>query len=298
MRMSPSTARLTARKLGNKFTVRKNSRTVALYLLLTAILIFSCAPSKESLRIEFRPYYNNQALNCDLSFQHEGENWSINTLGMFASSFSISTLAGSHQKVELIDSNWQSSKTALLWFKPNCEHDELPNNQYNRHITMQIDPSNFSQTKQLAFTMAVPFAENHANPLTQAAPLNNPEMFWSWQTGHKFMRFDIKQIDDTANWAFHLGSVGCTSKSTLRAPKGECAQPNRVKLLLDIPERQSENSDTLVIQLNIETLLVNVDITSSQACMFTLNQLENCRRVMQNLSMKPVFSASWQGQKL
>lgn len=277
--------------------MQKHSYTAILCLLITAIFIVSCSPSKENLQVEFRPYYKNKPVDCKLSFEHGGKRWSISTLGMFVSSINISTERGNDQNAMLIDSNWQTAQTALLWFTPRCQHNEKiepSNNQFNRHILMQVDSGSTSQAKQLGFTLAVPFTENHANPLTQPAPLNNPEMFWAWQTGHKFMRFDINQINGSANWAFHLGSLGCSSKSTLRAPNRECAQPNRVKMLVDIPERPSTNPKVLVIKLNIDTLLHNVDVANTPPCMFNLNKQDSCMRVVQNLSTKPVFTAAWQ----
>lgn len=281
---------------GNRLIVRENSTTKTACLILAAIFISSCVPSKETVQVEFRPFYNNKAISCDLSFQHADENWSIATFGMFLSSLQLVNMLGEKQKVEFVESNWQTTETGLLWFIPNCEQSKLPSNTFNQHLLMQIDPSDLYQAKQLAFSLAVPFKENHANPLTQPAPLNNPEMFWSWQTGHKFMRFDLKRIDSIANWAFHLGSVGCTSKSTLRAPSGECNQPNRINIDIDIPERKGNKREVLVININIDTMLNDIDITNSAACMFTLNQEVNCLRVLQNLKTKPVFSATWQGQ--
>lgn len=282
--------------LGNCLIVRKNSTTTTVSLLLAAIFISSCAPSKETVLIEFQPFYNDKAINCDLSFQHNDENWSIQTFGMFLSSLQLVNKLGEKQKVEFVESNWQTSETGLLWFIPSCEKTELPSNTVNQHLLMRVDSSDLYQAKQLTFGLAVPFKENHANPLTQPAPLNNPEMFWSWQTGHKFMRFDLKRIDSIANWAFHLGSVGCTSKSTLRAPSGDCKWSNRINVDIDIPERKGSKPEILVININIDAMLNGIDITNSEACMFTLNQQVNCLDVLQNLKTKPVFSASWQGQ--
>lgn len=72
------------------------------------------------------------------------------------------------------------------------------------------------------FTVGVPFALNHANPLTAAAPLDRGDLFWTWQSGYKFLRADT----------FHLGSTGCSSASALRPPAEPCAQPNRMRIEL------------------------------------------------------------------
>lgn len=74
----------------------------------------------------------------------------------------------------------------------------------------------------IRFTVGVPFALNHANPLTAVAPLDRGDLFWTWQSGYKFLRAD----------AFHLGSTGCSSASALRPPAEPCAQPNRMRIEL------------------------------------------------------------------
>ena len=265
--------------------------------MLTAItlLMLSCAPKENVSRIEFQVFYKAVPLTCDLRFQHKGELWSLETLGLFMSSLEVYEPLDNVTLIDLVESNWQTKTTVLLWSTPCSPNIETSSNSQNQHIVMQIAPETFTQATQLAFTLSVPFAENHANPLTQDAPINNPNMFWSWRTGHKFMRMDLQRIDGNANWAFHLGSVGCASKSSLRAPENECTKPNRIKFSVDIPRlnRGDAKNNTLVIKLNIEALLDNIKLTKDQACMFTLNQQQNCEQLLQNLTTNNVFSAAW-----
>ncbi|HEY7638816.1 MAG TPA: MbnP family copper-binding protein [Steroidobacteraceae bacterium] len=82
----------------------------------------------------------------------------------------------------------------------------------------------------IRLTLGVPFELNHSNPLTAAAPLDRGEMFWSWQSGHKFLRADL--AIDSHEWAFHVGSTGCSSSSALRPPAQPCAQPNEMQIEL------------------------------------------------------------------
>jgi uncharacterized repeat protein (TIGR04052 family) len=85
--------------------------------------------------------------------------------------------------------------------------------------------------RALRFTVGVPFDLNHANPLTAAAPLDRGDMFWTWQSGYKFVRADFT-VDGQAS-SFHLGSTGCSSASALRPPAQPCAQPNRMRVQLE-----------------------------------------------------------------
>lgn len=87
-----------------------------------------------------------------------------------------------------------------------------------------------SSYRAVRFTVGVPFALNHANPLTAAPPLDRGELFWAWQSGYKFLRADF--VADGLESTFHLGSAGCSSASALRPPASPCAQPNLVRVEL------------------------------------------------------------------
>ncbi len=82
----------------------------------------------------------------------------------------------------------------------------------------------------IRFTVGVPFRLNHADPLTAAAPLDRPALFWTWQSGYKFLRADLST--QGRDWSFHLGSTGCSSASALRPPAEACQQPNRIRVEL------------------------------------------------------------------
>lgn len=80
------------------------------------------------------------------------------------------------------------------------------------------------------FKLGVPFQLNHADPLTANPPLNDGTLFWAWQQGYKFLRFDF--MNGESGHSFHLGSTGCESASAIRPPEKPCAQPNIVKVAL------------------------------------------------------------------
>ncbi|MFT6270486.1 MAG: putative repeat protein (TIGR04052 family) [Alphaproteobacteria bacterium] len=276
--------------------------------LCVFVLIMSCSPNQTSsqLQLTFTPYYQNEALSCDLTFHHGLAKWQLQTLGFFVSSFTINTddVEGARAAVNLLPSNWQTQDTALIWFTPNCDNNTL-STQANHTLTMQFDSANAKPIQTLSFELSVPFASNHKNPLTQPFPLNNPNMFWSWQAGHKFMRMDATQVNGNANWAFHLGSVGCVSKSSLRAPMAECSHPNRIKVRLDMSKQlrkaieiaEQNKYGPIAIKFDIDALLDNIDIAGSKPCMFALDQQQSCALLMQNLVTNPIFSVIDEGKK-
>ena len=113
---------------------------------------------------------------------------------------------------------WQHERVALLELVP-ARRDIVEGSVPPRRYT------------GVAFSVGVPFDLNHANPLTAGAPLDRAEMFWSWQSGYKFLRLDLTAGEHEA--AFHLGSTGCSSASALRRPQAPCAQPNVIHVVLE-----------------------------------------------------------------
>jgi uncharacterized repeat protein (TIGR04052 family) len=120
------------------------------------------------------------------------------------------------------DQIWQDERVALL---------DLKGSQGDRRFEVVGGIPQGSYTG-VRFSVGVPFDLNHVNQLTASAPLNRAEMFWSWQSGYKFLRVEL--TDEQHAGAFHLGSTGCSSASALRPPREACAQPNVVRVeLLD-----------------------------------------------------------------
>lgn len=122
----------------------------------------------------------------------------------------------------------------------------------------------------LYFDLGVPFHLNHNNPLTAKVPLNVSEMFWSWQLGHKFLRYDG---DD--GFSFHLGSTGCKSASRLRPATETCRYPN--KFQFKVVNYQPNKP----IVFDLDALLSGVDLRES--CMSD-NANTVCQGLFSNLT--------------
>jgi uncharacterized repeat protein (TIGR04052 family) len=122
----------------------------------------------------------------------------------------------------------------------------------------------------IRFTVGVPFTLNHANPLTAAAPLDRGPLFWTWQSGYKFLRADFDES------SFHLGSIGCSSASALRPPAQPCAQPNRMRVQL--------NGDPVggVIRFNLATL-----VASAGACTGNYGHEQACAAAYASTGLQP-----------
>ena len=131
--------------------------------------------------------------------------------------------------------------------------------------------------KAVRFLLGIPFDRNHGNPLAVSAPLNVPSMFWTWQSGYKFVRIDIAN-----DFSFHLGSTGCVSASAVRPPAEPCRQPNaaRIRLASDTPA-------TGTIVLDLDALVAHIDTGAAANCMEAYADRDACRGLLANLGLDP-----------
>jgi uncharacterized repeat protein (TIGR04052 family) len=146
---------------------------------------------------------------------------------------------------------WQSESVALI--------DLAGDSTTPRHAAVQgTVEGGAAKYSGIRLTVGVPFELNHSNPLTAAPPLDRGEMFWSWQSGHKFLRADLAVASH--EWAFHLGSAACSSASALRPPAQPCAQPNAMRIEL--------KGDPLsgVVRLQLQTLIAAAQAANYVVC--------------------------------
>jgi uncharacterized repeat protein (TIGR04052 family) len=146
---------------------------------------------------------------------------------------------------------WQSERVALI--------DLGGDSTTARHAVVRGSIEGRTEKYSgIRLTVGVPFDLNHANPLTAAAPLDRGEMFWNWQSGHKFLRADLAV--DGREWAFHLGSTGCSSASALRPPAQPCAQSNEMRIEL--------RGDPLhgVVRLRLDALIAAARAANHVVC--------------------------------
>jgi uncharacterized repeat protein (TIGR04052 family) len=176
---------------------------------------------------------------------------------------------GTAQPLTLSDqAPWQSAQVALI----DLAGDAVT--QRRTTIRGRVNAGGTAKYSGLRFTVGVPFALNHANPLTAAAPLDRGELFWTWQSGYKFLRVDF--VADGKESSFHLGSTGCSSPSALRPPTTPCAQPNRVRVELKGDPLQQ------VVRLQLPVLVAN-----HAACTGNYAHDSACKEVYAATALQP-----------
>jgi uncharacterized repeat protein (TIGR04052 family) len=108
------------------------------------------------------------------------------------------------------------------------------------------------------FALGIPDALNHADATIAEAPLNVTGMYWSWRSGYKFFRFDVRTSRENgvapSTWLVHLGSTGCT---TAAGGTYDCRHPNRPTIALQNFDWRSN-----VVVADIGRLVAGADLTA------------------------------------
>lgn len=205
--------------------------------------------------------------------------WQIDYFGFYLTNPEV-RIDGRWQPVKFKQNHWQTQTTALLQFHSLCSSPKDANSK----ISLDVSEEFMKLATNLRFTMGLPFDVNHADPLTQSAPLNVDAMVKNQQEGHRFLRLDLSQVGEgEKSWSYHLGSAGCVSDAIDSAPTKSCAFTNRVEFILPMTQLDSE----LALEISVSNILSKVQLTDQQNCMFTSPEAQPCKQLLNNLLHRP-----------
>ena len=192
-------------------------------------------------------------------------------LRFFVSDITMIDANGAAVPVRLDPSRpWQDDRTALISLLGDRRQADVE----TASIHGSVAPGKYVS---MEFLLGIPFDRNHGNPLHAPAPRNVSAMYWSWQSGHKFVRLDLG-----TSWSFHLGSLGCHSESAVRPPTRGCRRPHLARIRL--PARAAQDGNVVV---DLASLLAAVDPARDPNCMGRYAEREVCRRVLGELGLDP-----------
>ena len=144
------------------------------------------------------------------------------------------------------DARWQQPNVGLLDFEDKQEECSNGTEQTNDKLVGTVPAGRY---RGLRFVIGVPFELNH-RPLTASkAPLDLTALFWSWNSGHLFLKAEASALVTSAAvppdagvgdagatdagmgprrnvFALHAGSTLCEGKATEGALV-DCKHPNR-----------------------------------------------------------------------
>lgn len=268
------------------------SRFAFLLVSIISLSISGCFFSEtrsNAQQFDVKLMWKNSALDCQTTFNtgEENKTWFIEQLQFFLSDIEVGSSTSGWKKLNLANTPFQASNTALLG--TNCKDNNVlldVNNtaeskiksKANWAIELATDSNHIlDEYSQIRFTLGVPFEINHLNPISQPSPLNLPSMFWIWQTGHKFMRLEL--ATNQQQWLFHLGSTGCKSASAMRSPQYNCLYPNRFNFQLPLVKN---NQGQLILNVDLAALLKGVELSASSSCQSEQNN-KSCQQLFDNL---------------
>lgn len=251
-------------------------------LVLGLFLLSEYFQKNSSTNIIFTPMYDYISLNCQASFFHldnqgteisNRQKWQYQQLQFFIHNIEVKTKQNNWQPWLMTTNSHQSNNVALLGEVCNEIHKQ---SYWELELISLAKPEDITDIR---FTLGIPFSLNHLNPLTQPSPLNMSSMFWGWQGGHKFMRIELISKND--DWLFHLGSTGCKALSPVRAPKGECLQPNRALVSLPFTKK------TTNIEVNLAVLFHDLVLKRKNSCQSSPNE-KSCKALFENLGLNKI----------
>jgi uncharacterized repeat protein (TIGR04052 family) len=238
--------------------------------------------AQQPVELRFAAEVNGSPFACGQRYSDIGTTRSTLTpsdFRFFVSEVHLLTSDGRAVPVQLAqDGTWQLENTALLDFEDGTGPCRNGTAGVNRSVRGTVPAGSYSGVR---FTLGVPFARNHGDPTVAPAPLSTTAMFWNWQGGYKFLKFDAASAGLQAaaaaagaghgaaaasGFSVHLGSTVCAAASRTEAPSA-CQNPNRVTVTFDRFDVQRQ-----VVVADIGRVLAgaNVDVNApntSPGCM-------------------------------
>lgn len=150
----------------------------------------------------------------------------LSDLRFFVSELEFLLADGSRVPTELAgNGRWQAKEVALVDLEDASASCFNGTPDTNDTLLARVPETDY---RGLRFVVGVPFAMNHADPLSASAPLDDTSMHWHWRSGYKFLRAGARRPD--GRFLLHLGSAGC--EGTVPEIRG-CRYPNRITVELE-----------------------------------------------------------------
>jgi len=278
--------------------MKKFLSLAALAMTVTACGSLPGQPSSQAVDLKFAAQINGQPFACGQRYEGVGTTRSTITpsdFRMYVSDVKLVRKDGSTVPVHLTqDGIWQQQSVALLDFENGTGPCRNGTEATNTSVRGQVPAGEYTGVE---LTVGVPFAQNHQDPTVAPAPLNSTAMFWNWQGGYKFIKFDTTSSGlseqkpgapspqgPVTRYAVHLGSTGCQSAARTAAPQAPCANPNTVAVRFNAFDASKQ---TIVADMGRILAGTNVDVNAPQTspgCMSFAKDAD-CPNVMAALGL-------------
>lgn len=280
-------------------------KKLGLSFLTSSVLLFTACSSSDdentkSVSIDFSAKAGNQLISCTddgttantYSLGSTNNSATIADFRFYVSDIYLHTVSGDKEKITLDKNDFQydaeEGSLALLDFEDNTGTciNRGNTSEMNKSIKGKVKDQEYTK---IEFTLGVPFKLNHIEPSAREANsdlkvLNHPSMAWNWQSGMKFTKMEVVPTSNTVSRSnFHLGSTNCVYNNDQTQDKiTTCAQPNRVKVILDF----NHETQNIVVNFNeiLATTDISVDAGGAKGCMSSLADPE-CGEIFPKLAL-------------
>jgi uncharacterized repeat protein (TIGR04052 family) len=221
---------------------------------LAWIVVAAIACGPRPIAIEVRAMVADRAVRCGESYPGIGTTSSalrIADLRMYLSDLRLVADDGREVPIELDqDRVWQYRNVALVDFE-DASADCTTGTSMTRTV-VRGNVTSSARFTRLRFRVGIPSDLNHADAASAPPPLNYTSLFWSWNGGYKFLRFDGISTGQSRGFIEHLGSTGCSGDGRGMA---SCNQENRPEIDL----RFDPDRDHVVFDLAAMLSESNID---------------------------------------
>jgi uncharacterized repeat protein (TIGR04052 family) len=266
-------------------------------LALAACNTVPNSPKTAQVSLNFAAQINGQPFACGQRYDGVGTTRSSITpsdFRMYVSEVKLLRQDGIAVPVQLTqDGIWQHQNVALIDFENGTGPCRNGTTATNTAVRGQVPAGDYVGVE---LTVGVPFAQNHQDPTVAPAPLNSTAMFWNWQGGYKFIKFDTTSsgistdkpaapnaMGPVTRYSVHLGSTACAGDSKTQAPSA-CQNSNRMTVRLN---QFDLAKNTVVVDMGAVLAQANVDVNAkgtSPGCMSFLKDAD-CPPVMSALGL-------------
>ena len=270
----------------------------ALALSASSVCAQTKPPTSQHVEISFAGKLGDKPFACGSRYENVGTKKSMVTpqdLRFFVSDIALVTSDGTVVPVTLTqDGIWQYKSVALIDLEDGSGACRNGNAAIHKVVSGSVPPSRYVG---LRFNVGIPFELDHGDTLAAPSPLNMTAMFWSWQSGYKFIRAEVAAVAAPTNsegsastsspkgrssgFPVHIGSTGCASASETTSPASPCKRPNMISVSL---LQFDLSRDTVVFDL--DKLLAGSDVTTN-----TPNTPPGCMSFENDPDCAPVMKA-------
>jgi uncharacterized repeat protein (TIGR04052 family) len=239
-------------------------RAVAVTAAIAAIAVLGAAASGDrhaAYHIRFSAVVGNERFVCERSYHGVGTTHATITpefLRLYIFGITLIDAAGKSVPLQLTqDGIWQQHDVALLSFEGSNEACASGSPQEHEIVNGTAPAARYVAIR---FVVGVPQSLDHADATIASSPLNLSDMFWSWQDGYKFFRFDARvrgKDGRLSAFVFHLGSTGCRRNGDTT----RCERANEATVRL-----QGFDSERTIV-LDVAKLLERTDLEATNGCM-------------------------------